>query len=75
MRRSQITLRDGSTAEVFEHGMSLNIVALRGSVPQQWILDFKATLGVILCACYMHGSMCMCCGVHVPEGHSGWPAR
>ena len=27
----QITLRDGSQAEVYEHGMSLSIVALRGS--------------------------------------------
>jgi hypothetical protein len=42
---AQVTLKDGSTAEVFEHGMSLAIVALRGSVPQQWIADFKATLG------------------------------
>ncbi len=31
----QIELRDGTKVEVFEHGMSLNIVALRGSVPQQ----------------------------------------
>ena len=31
--------------EVFEHGLSITIVALRGSVPSQWVLDFKAALG------------------------------
>ena len=41
----QVELRDGSLVEVFEHGLSLTIVALRGSVPSQWILDFKMTLG------------------------------
>ena len=40
-----IQLRDGSQAEVFEHGMSLSIVALRGSVPSQWVLDYRSTLG------------------------------
>jgi hypothetical protein len=34
-------LRDGSKADVYEHGMTLEIVALRGSVPQQWVLEFR----------------------------------
>jgi hypothetical protein len=38
---SQVELRDGSTADVYEHGMTLEIVALRGSVPQQWVLEFR----------------------------------
>eukprot|EP00798_Chlamydomonas_sp_ICE-L_P026686 gene26686-4261_t len=41
----KVELRDGTSIEVFEHGMSLTIVALRGSVPSQWILEFKQTLG------------------------------
>ncbi|KAL6747850.1 hypothetical protein V8C86DRAFT_2896496 [Haematococcus lacustris] len=40
-----VVLRDGRSVEVWEHGMSLAIVALRGAVPQQWVLDYKATLG------------------------------
>jgi hypothetical protein len=40
-----VELRDGSQVEVFEHGMSLSIVALRGSVPAQWIMDYRSTLG------------------------------
>jgi hypothetical protein len=38
-------MADGSTIEAFEHGLSLSIVGLRGSVPQQWILDFRTCLG------------------------------
>lgn len=41
----QIELKDGEKVEVFEHGMSLSIVALRGSVPTQWIMDYRSTLG------------------------------
>lgn len=41
----QVELRDGTKVEVFEHGMSLSIVALRGSVPTQWVMDFRSTLG------------------------------
>lgn len=41
----QVELPDGRSVEVFEHGMSLAIMALRGSVPQQWVMDFKASLG------------------------------
>lgn len=41
----QITLRDGTEVAAFEHGMTLSIVALRGSVPQQWALDFKMSIG------------------------------
>jgi hypothetical protein len=37
----QIELRDGTQAEVYEHGMSLSIVALRGSLPEQWIVEFR----------------------------------
>lgn len=37
----QVELRDGSKADVYEHGMTLEIVALRGSVPQQWVLEFR----------------------------------
>jgi len=40
-----VELRDGTNIEVFEHGMSLNMVALRGSVPNQWITDYRLTLG------------------------------
>uniref|UniRef100_A0A7S0RPJ7 Uncharacterized protein n=1 Tax=Chlamydomonas leiostraca TaxID=1034604 RepID=A0A7S0RPJ7_9CHLO len=40
-----VTLKDGSSVEVYEHGMSLSIVGLRGSVPAQWILDYKSALG------------------------------
>ena len=31
--------------EAYEHGMALSIVALRGSVPTQWVLDFRQGLG------------------------------
>jgi hypothetical protein len=41
LRRLQIELKDGSSVSVYEHGMSLEIVALRGSIPQQWIIDFR----------------------------------
>jgi hypothetical protein len=41
----QVLMADGSTIEAFEHGLSLSIVGLRGSVPQQWIVDFRACLG------------------------------
>ena len=41
----QVQLRDGSTVEAYEHGMSLAIVALRGSVPAQWVMDYKSVLG------------------------------
>jgi hypothetical protein len=37
----QVELKDGSTADVYEHGMTLEIVALRGSIPQQWVLEFR----------------------------------
>ncbi|KAF5832125.1 hypothetical protein DUNSADRAFT_12136 [Dunaliella salina] len=40
-----IELPNGQMVAVYEHGMSLAIVALRGSVPQQWIMDFKTSLG------------------------------
>lgn len=40
-KQSQIELKDGSKVDVYEHGMSLEIVALRGSIPQQWIIDFR----------------------------------
>lgn len=40
-----IELPNGQMVAVYEHGMSLAIVALRGSVPQQWIMDFKSSLG------------------------------
>uniref|UniRef100_A0A383VEJ6 Uncharacterized protein n=1 Tax=Tetradesmus obliquus TaxID=3088 RepID=A0A383VEJ6_TETOB len=40
-----IELRDGTQAEVYEHGMSLSIVALRGSLPEQWIVEFRQGLG------------------------------
>ncbi len=43
--RVQVTLKDGSEVQVFEHGMSLSIVGLRGSIPQDWILEFKMALG------------------------------
>eukprot|EP00775_Hariotina_reticulata_P008867 gene8867-9046_t len=35
-----IELKDGSSVEVYEHGMTLFIVALRGSIPEQWVLEF-----------------------------------
>jgi hypothetical protein len=41
----QIQLADGTTIEAYEHGLSLSIVGLRGSVPQQWIVDFRSCLG------------------------------
>lgn len=37
----QIELRDGTQVEVYEHGMTLSIVALRGSVPEQWVAEFR----------------------------------
>ncbi len=40
-----ITLRDGTSVEVYEHGMSLGIVSLKGSVPSDWILQYKMALG------------------------------
>ncbi|GBF91197.1 hypothetical protein Rsub_04866 [Raphidocelis subcapitata] len=40
-----VVLRDGTAVEAYEHGMSLSIVALRGSVPTQWVLDFRQGLG------------------------------
>lgn len=40
-----VTLRDGTVVEAFEHGMSLSIVCLRGSVPAQWIVEYRQTLG------------------------------
>lgn len=40
-----IQLADGKTVEAFEHAQSLSIVTLRGSVPSQWIMDFRAALG------------------------------
>ena len=42
---AQLEMLDGTKVEVFEHGMSLSIVALRGTMPQQWILDFRSALG------------------------------
>jgi hypothetical protein len=42
---AQVTLRDGTSVDVFEHGMSLSIVSLKGSVPSDWIVSFKACLG------------------------------
>lgn len=41
----QIEFPDGSTVEAYEHGLSLSIVALRGAVPSQWIMDFRQGLG------------------------------
>ncbi|GLC41238.1 hypothetical protein PLESTB_001084100 [Pleodorina starrii] len=40
-----VVLRDGSEVQAFEHGMSLAIVALRGSVPGQWAVDFQTSIG------------------------------
>ncbi|KAG1669301.1 hypothetical protein FOA52_014862 [Chlamydomonas sp. UWO 241] len=40
-----VELRSGESIDVFEHGMSLSIVALRGSVPTQWVMDYRSTLG------------------------------
>lgn len=37
----QIELKDGSQVEVYEHGMTLSIVALRGSLPEQWVVEFR----------------------------------
>ncbi len=31
-------VRDSTKVEVYEHGMSLSIVALRGSVPNDWVM-------------------------------------
>eukprot|EP00878_Enallax_costatus_P034440 GHUV01038185.1.p1 GENE.GHUV01038185.1~~GHUV01038185.1.p1 ORF type:complete len:116 (+),score=23.12 GHUV01038185.1:213-560(+) len=36
-----IELKDGSHVEVYEHGMTLSIVALRGSLPEQWVVEFR----------------------------------
>lgn len=41
----QVELRDGTSIEAYEHGLSLAIVALRGSVPAQWVIDFRLVLG------------------------------
>lgn len=40
-----VTLRDGTVVDAFEHSQSLSIVALRGSVPSQWITDYRSALG------------------------------
>ncbi|MEW5310112.1 MAG: hypothetical protein WDW38_001941 [Sanguina aurantia] len=40
-----IELRDGTSVQAYEHGLMLAIVALRGSVPAQWVIDFRVTLG------------------------------
>ncbi|GIL68080.1 hypothetical protein Vafri_21393 [Volvox africanus] len=40
-----VVLRDGSEVQAFEHGMTLAIVALRGSVSSQWALDFQTSIG------------------------------
>lgn len=42
---AQVLLKDGTAVEAYEHGMTLGIVALRGSVPTQWVLDFRQGLG------------------------------
>jgi hypothetical protein len=45
-RRRQVLAADpGEEVMAYEHGVSLAIVALRGSVPAQWVLDFRRTLG------------------------------
>ncbi|GIL81389.1 hypothetical protein Vretimale_1058 [Volvox reticuliferus] len=40
-----VVLRDGTEVQAFEHGMTLAIVALRGSVSSQWALDFQTSIG------------------------------
>lgn len=40
-----VQLTDGTAVEVYEHGLSLRIVALRGSVPAAWVVDFRGLLG------------------------------
>ncbi|EFJ52374.1 hypothetical protein VOLCADRAFT_103032 [Volvox carteri f. nagariensis] len=40
-----VVLRDGTEVQAFEHGMTLAIVALRGSIPAQWTLDFQTAIG------------------------------
>lgn len=42
---AQVTLRDGSVVAATEHALSLAIVALRGSFPNQWVMDFRSILG------------------------------
>jgi hypothetical protein len=37
----QVILKDGSEVQAYEHGMSLSIVALRGSIPRHWIVEFR----------------------------------
>lgn len=66
----QVELPNGQLAAVYEHGMSLAIVALRGSVPQQWILDFKSALGesrgpwsLLLPERFIHLAVCPLAGV------------
>ena len=41
----QVTLKDGTQVDAFEHGMSISIVALRGSISAQAALDFKSVVG------------------------------
>lgn len=43
--RAQVTLRDGTVVQATEHSLSLSIVALRGSFPNQWVMDFRSILG------------------------------
>jgi hypothetical protein len=45
LHRAQIEMPDGTSVQAFEHGLSMSIVALRGSVPAQWIMDFRQGLG------------------------------
>jgi len=54
--RLQVELPNGQMVAVYEHGMSLAIVALRGSVPQQWIMDFKSSLGAHWASRHHHAS-------------------
>lgn len=42
---AQVEVPDGTTLQAYEHGLSMSIVALRGSVPSQWIMDFRQALG------------------------------
>lgn len=40
-----VELRDGTSIQANEHNLFLTIVALRGSVPQQWLSDFRGCIG------------------------------
>lgn len=40
-----VLLPDGNLIQAYEHGLSLSIMALRGSVPNQWIMEYRTTLG------------------------------